>query len=285
MGSGRFTEEAYDSLRASRSYDSKSRDQIFSSRKIDPEMDPTTVSFRESRDSEEHPESLSIIVGLDVTGSMGFVPELIVKESLPDLVGTIIEAGFRDPQILFLGLGDFVYDSAPLQVGQFESSAELLDRWLTKVFLEGGGGGNNCESYNLAWLLGARHTKTDCFEKRGKKGFLFTIGDEPCAKSIPREVIARLTTEKQAKAVSSEAILAEVQQRYHVRHIHLNHNGPAKTAERQAGWRELLGQSFILLEDHKKLAKLIAQLVIDGVKADADKLGGKAKGKPIEDML
>ncbi len=287
MGSGRFTEEAYISLKRSKSYDSKSREQIFTSKNLDPEMDPRKVRFRESRDSEEHPDSLSIVVGLDVTGSMGFVPELIVKESLPDLVGTVIRAGIADPQVLFLGIGDFVYDRAPLQIGQFESSAELLDRWLTKVFLEGGGGGNNYESYTLAWLTAARHTQIDCYEKRKQKGFVFTIGDEPVNPEIPGDVIRRLTPVEQATTISSADLLKEVRERYHVFHIHLNHNAASASKERQKGWRELLGQDFMILEDHKRLASFIAQTVIDRVQADKSAVGGADSviDKPIEEML
>lgn len=288
MGSGRFTEEAFIALKRTKSYDSKSREQIFTSSRMDPEMDPRSVTFRESRDSAEHPESVPVIVGLDVTGSMGFVPEEIVKRSLPDLVGTIIKAGIPDPQVLFLGIGDFVYDSAPLQIGQFESSAELLDRWLTKVYLEQGGGGNNCESYNLAWLAGARHTRTDAWEKRTRKGFIFTIGDEPCSERMPAEIIARLTPEKDAKTISSKDLLAEARERYHVFHIHLEHDEASAEGYRKDGWRELLGQRFITLKDHGGLAKLIAQLVIDNYGKDGagKPAAGPSKDKAdAEDML
>ena len=48
-----------------------------------------------------------------------------------------------DPQILFVAVGDATSDRAPLQVGQFESTAELMDQWLTWSFLEGGGGGSS----------------------------------------------------------------------------------------------------------------------------------------------
>lgn len=283
MGSGVFSAEAYVALRSSKNYDAKSRDQIFTARTIDPEMDPTKVTFRESRDSEEHPLSLPIIVGLDVTGSMGMIPENIVKESLPDLVGTIIAKGENDPQVLFLGIGDFVYDRAPLQIGQFESSAELLDRWLTKVYLEGGGGGNNVESYTLAWLVAARHTRTDAWEKRQTKGFCITIGDEPVNQDIPSDVIKRLTSVPEARSISSADLLKEVEERYHVFHIHVLHNDYAGQVERQAGWRELLGERFILLKDYHDLSRTIAQIVIDHRKKGSEQKSGP--GKPIEEML
>jgi len=262
MGGGKFSYEAYSRLRASKGYENKSREEIFTSSKIDPEMDPREVITRESRDSEEHPESLSIIVGLDVTGSMGFVPESIVKETLPDLISSLMEAGIQHPQILFMGLGDYIYDNAPLQVGQFESSAELLDRWLTKVYLESGGGGNNKEGYNLAHLFAARHTTIDCWEKRKQKGFLFTIGDEPVFNELPAEIIKKYTSEKEAKSISTQDIIKEAQEKYNVFHLHLEHTEYAKDPIRKGNWKKLLGEHFIEIPDYKKVSKRIAEIVI-----------------------
>lgn len=273
MGHGRYSKTAHKRLRVSKGYDTKSRSQIFTSTNVDPEMDPTKIVMRECRDSEEHPESLAIIVGLDVTGSMGFVPEDLVKNTLPDLVDSIIQAGFKDPQVLFVGLGDFIYDRVPLQAGQFESSAELLDRWLTKVYLEGGGGGNNGEAYNLAYLFGARHTSIDCWEKRRQKGFLFTIGDEPCLPNIPASTIKNLTTASQASTISTEAILKEAQEKYNVYHLHLEHNETARQKYRKHGWNELLGQNFQIIPDYKRVAKTIAQIIINDMDNPATTFG------------
>ncbi|QCE41784.1 hypothetical protein [Psychroserpens sp. NJDZ02] len=266
MGGGRFSNDAYKRLRKTKNYSNKSREEIFTSRQIDPEMDPVKAVVRESRDSEEHPETVSIIVALDVTGSMGFVPEHIVKEALPDLIGSLMEAGIEDPQVLFLGIGDFIYDSAPLQVGQFESSAELLDRWLTRVYLESGGGGNNQEGYNLAHLFAARHTAIDCWEKRQQKGFLFTIGDEPVFPTIPAEIIKRYTCADEAETITSEAIIKEAQEKYNVFHLHLEHNDYAKQDRRKGNWKALLGDNFIEIPDFKTVAKRIADVVIQNHK-------------------
>ena len=61
---------------------------------------------------------------------------------------------------------------------QFEADLRIADQ-LARLWLEGGGGGNRFESYNLPWYFAARRTSIDCFEKRGRKGYLFTVGDEP----------------------------------------------------------------------------------------------------------
>lgn len=285
MGGGRFSHEAYSKLRTSKGYSNKSREEIFTASQIDPEMDPANVIVRESRDSKEHPETVSIIVGLDVTGSMGFVPELIVKEALPDLIGSLMEAGIEHPQVLFLGLGDFVYDHAPLQVGQFESSAELLDRWLTRVYLEGGGGGNNQEGYNLAHLFAARHTSIDCWEKRKQKGFLFTIGDEPVFPTIPAAIIKKYTAAEEAETITTEAIINEAQEKYNVFHMHLEHSEWSKSLNRKGNWKELLGEHFIVMPDYKKVAKRIAELVIQHHTPTTGNTTSGISDTEVEDML
>jgi uncharacterized sporulation protein YeaH/YhbH (DUF444 family) len=46
-------------------------------------MNPKGVRLRESRDSPDHPESLSVAFALDVTGSMGQIPKLLATEQFP----------------------------------------------------------------------------------------------------------------------------------------------------------------------------------------------------------
>src|SRR3954454_4744876 len=151
-------------------------------------MCPLGVKVRESRDSEAHPAAHAVGVLMDVTGSMREVP-VILQANLPKLMGLLIRKGYLEhPQILIGGIGDATCDKAPLQVGQFESGIEIEDD-LGKLFLEGGGGGHITESYELAMYFMARHTSLDCFEKRGKRGYLFVIGDEiPYAKVKHKEV-------------------------------------------------------------------------------------------------
>ena len=142
-----------------------------------PALDPLGVTVRESRDSAEHPESLAIAVLFDVTGSMGGVPR-VLQAKLPQLLGLLLRKGYaEDPQIMFGAIGDATCDRAPLQVGQFESDNRMDDD-LGRILLEGGGGGQKTESYELAMYFMARHTAIDCYDKRGQRGYLFLIGDE-----------------------------------------------------------------------------------------------------------
>lgn len=132
---------------------------------------------RESFDSDVHPESVPVGVIFDDTGSMGKVPRRFVEE-LPNFMAMLVKKGYlKDPHILFGAVGDATCDEAPLQIGQFEGGNEM-DEALTNIWLEGGGGGQRTESYELAMYYMARHTDLDSMNKRGRKGYLFIIGDE-----------------------------------------------------------------------------------------------------------
>ncbi len=113
-----------------------------------------------------------------------------LQQKLPQLLGLLLRKGYADdPQILFGAIGDATCDRAPLQVGQFESDNRMDDD-LSRILLEGGGGGQKTESYELAMYFMARHTVTDCYAKRGKRGYLFLIGDEMAYPRVKRAEVA-----------------------------------------------------------------------------------------------
>lgn len=261
MGGGDYS-LANRTARATRDgYYTKSSEEIFTQRSINNAMSPFGVQLRESRDSEEHPESLAIIVALDLTGSMGSVPHHLVKDGLPTMMDNMLKNGIKDPQVLFLGVGDHMYDDAPLQVGQFESSDELLDKWLTTVYLEGGGGGNAGESYLLAWYFAGFRTSIDCFEKRNQKGFLFTIGDEPTLKKIPEKYLKALLGDGQYQEFSALELLDKAREKYHVFHLHIRETGTGSRQETIDGWIQLLGDHLIVIEKHSQVSDTISEIV------------------------
>lgn len=224
-------------------------------------MLPKGLTVRESRDSEAHPNSVAIIIALDVTGSMMSVPAEMVKEGLPTVMTTIIQAGQPDPQVMFLGIGDHECDRAPLQVGQFESGDEELDKWLTETWLEKGGGGNTGESYMLAWYMAAKHTSIDCWDKRKQKGILFTIGDEPVLPRISSLDLMQIFGDGQYSNYTSKELLEEAQKTYEVFHIHTTETGAGRRYGVQDGWKELMGQNLIVVDHHSKIPQVIAETV------------------------
>lgn len=243
-------------------YHTKSVHEIFTQREITNDMSPKNVKIRESRDNKEHPNSLAIILGLDVTGSMGHIPHGLVKNGLTQIMGNIIQAGEPDPQVLFAAIGDHECDRSPLQIGQFESSDELLDKWLTQVYLEGGGGGNDGESYLLAWYFAARHTSIDCYEKRNEKGFLFTIGDEKTLKSLPSRAQEKIMGVGQFSDLTAGDLLRDASKKYHVYHIHVKETWQGSEQSNIDDWKQLMGKNVVVVEKSDEIAKTISQIII-----------------------
>lgn len=259
-GSYGYAERMYINLRQYKS--SVSREEIFEQNKMHEDMN-IKGKVRECRFSEEHPDAFPIIIALDVTGSMGHVPDKLIRTGLPDIMKKILESGVKDPQVCFVAIGDQYTDSAPIQVGQFESSDELLDKWLKTVWLEGHGGGNGGESYQLAWQFAAHHTDCDWINIRGKKGVLISIGDDAVHKSISSEEIKRLF-DKKLQSVTTFGLLSNVQLCWDVYHITLNdYNVNDKNIQKQ--WNDLLGDHHTVTEDREgnDIPKIISGMILE----------------------
>lgn len=267
MGYSSYDNSARNVRSANLGYATKSAHEIFTQHETHEKMKPVGVDIREARDSEAHPNSVPVIIGLDETGSMGIVPHNLVKDGLPSMVSKILEAGLKDVAILFLGIGDHKSDRSPLQVGQFESGDEELDMWLTNLYLEGNGGGNGGESYMLAWYFAAYHTATDAWEKRNQKGVLITIGDEPVHPSISAESIRRIMGAGDFTGdITSAELLAKASEKYDVHHIHMRstyHGGSDRVIN---GWKEIIGENLHLAENESHVARLIAEITLNSVK-------------------
>ena len=237
--------------------------EAFTQRMIHEEFDPRNIKMRESRDSEANPESNAIILGFDETASMGHIPFEFVREGLGTMVREILDRKpVSDPHILIMGVGDARSDQAPLQVSQFEADIRIADQ-LQNIYLEGLGGGNDSESYTLPWYFAAKRTSIDCWEKRGKKGYLFTVGDELPPPNLPGRHIEQVMGEKAAPDVATSDALDMACRTYEVYHVVAEEGGVARhnleVVYRQ--WRELLGERVIRLSDHRRLAECVVSTI------------------------
>jgi hypothetical protein len=268
MGGSTYNEHSRSVRASSMGYFSKSADDTFQQnrkREIHESMMPQKAKIREACDSETHPFTVPIILGLDVTGSMMDIPKMLIKNGLPTLMSNLIQKGVKDATLLFIAFGDHVYDKEPIQIGQFESGDEELDMWLTRTWLEGGGGGNDGESSFLSWYFAATHTKIDSFDKRGEKGFLITISDEPGLTNLPSSEITNLFEDQQVRNYSDKELLKMVSEKYNVYHIHVEHGSSSR---RSAGgyWKDILGQNCIITNDYNEIPNIVANIVIDNSK-------------------
>lgn len=259
---GRWNPTDWDSF--STATKAKRADEIFTSRGIKDPLDPSKLSFREARDSTISPNSTPIIIALDVTGSMGIIPEYMIKEGLGTLVEEIIKRKpVSDPQIMFMGVGDANCDRSPLQVTQFETDI-LAAKQLKDIWIEHGGGGNGFESYDLPWYFAAMKTRTDCVEKGRRKGLLFTIGDEEAPPGLRADQLKKFLGDDVPQDMSSRDILAKVEQMYDVFHVVVEQGNHCEYARDQVftSWNKLLGQGRVIpLADYKKLSEVLVSAI------------------------
>jgi hypothetical protein len=251
-------------------------------------MDPSKMNAgaRECRDSDAHPTSNAIYLGLDVTGSMSGVPRLF-QQKLKELLALLLKKDYiTDPAICVSAIGDANYDSAPFQLGQFESGIEIEDD-LTNLYLEGGGGGNSYESYDLALYFLARCTKTDCFEKRGKKGYAFIICDEGLPKFCDRKLVKKVFNHEVQDILVAD-LFKEVLAKWELFCIVPSGTNHYKTRMQDA-WKEQLGQRVIYLDEPDKVVETIAACIglsedsvdSDGLVADLVDVGLSEKSAKV----
>ena len=122
MGYGDYSLAAHKALTDARAQSNAS--DVFKSGECHPQMNPFGVKFRESRDSDKHPNSIGIVFALDVSGSMGEIPKQLATKTLPTFMDSVLTV-FPDPQICFIAFGNVTSDRSPLQVGQFQREAVL----------------------------------------------------------------------------------------------------------------------------------------------------------------
>lgn len=232
---------------------------IYSATSIDPKYDPRNIKVRESRDSADHPVTTPIMIGLDVTGSMGDLLD-VTANKLGEMVMDILE---RQPvegsQIMFCAVGDSICDRSPLQATQFESDIRIASQ-LTELWFERGGGGNGFESYPLVWYLAANKTKTDAWEKRQKKGVIFTLGDDGFPAKLTKQEIERVFGDHVSEDIDTGALLAQVSRNYDVFHLMIL-DGRSEQRVNLPAWRKLMGERAIAVTDVMAIPEIIVSLL------------------------
>lgn len=186
MGGGSYSASSFATYSASvgKSYDVRTNrisGQTFEATQLKEILNPKG-KIRECCNSEEHPNTIPVILALDVTGSMGAACKE-TAEALSQIMKTLYDK-FKDVEVCVMGVGDFECDDAPLQVSQFESDVRVAQQ-LDQIWMEHGGGGNDYESYTAPWVFGLYRTKLDAYDKQGRKGIIITMGDEPLNPDLP----------------------------------------------------------------------------------------------------
>ncbi len=232
-----------------------SAQDMFKSRQIDPALNPYKV-IRECCDSDEHPNTVPVILALDVTGSMGCTAVEIAKKL--NTVMTELYNKTKDVEFMIMGIGDLAYDHAPIQASQFESDIRIAEQ-LDKIYFEAGGGGNGFESYTSAWYFALNHTKLDC-HNRGKKGLIITMGDEPLNPYLPKEPLSRSVGDNLEADVETMSLYMET-----IKKFELYHLAVIDSHSCGIGYEERIDKTFDEYFDKKHLQKVNLDNIIQTI--------------------
>lgn len=270
MGGGSWTSRAFDDYITTSygmdsdtySTSSMSARQIYRARGLNEKLNPYNV-MRECCDSEEHPNTLPVILALDVTGSMG---QAAVKtaQQLNEIMTSLYEdESVKDIEFCVMGIGDLYCDNSPIQISQFESDIRIAEQ-MSDVYFEFGGGGNTWESYSAAWYMGLNHCKLDCWD-RGQKGIIITLGDELPNPYLDYTELNAVTGDKLTKDISTVKLLNATREKYDVYHVSVDdenssyewHNRSHKLDDK---WRQLLGNNY-KVANLNNLAEVITNII------------------------
>ena len=288
MGSSTFDREEFKSYSRSmgKTYNpttNRVEGQVYRSMMLNEQLNPKNV-IRECCNSEEHPNTIPVILALDVTGSMGDA-----CQETAEALGVIMEQlykKFKDIEIMVMGIGDLAYDKAPIQISQFESDVRIAE-WLDKIYMEHGGGGNSYESYTAAWYMGLRHTKLDAYDKQGRKGIIITMGDEPLNPYLPKSELSNVTGDSLQGDIETKDLFKDASEKFDIYHIAVDspqdsYSYYEKRIKESFG--NLLGQRF-MISTIGKLGDTICDCIansVDNGNSSSFVLNEDNKDTPVE---
>jgi len=269
MGSSPWSSTEYDSyVKTTRGVDSKTfatssynTQEIFKSKRLNKELDPYNVK-RECCDCNEHPNTFPVILALDVTGSMGQAAVKVAQKLGEIMTKLLMDSSIKkDVEFCIMGIGDITYDNAPIQMSQFEADVKIVES-VDKIYFEGGGGGNNFESYSAAWYMGVYHCALDCW-KRGEKGLIITLGDEHPNPYLPKK-ISNITGRAVQGDIRTPDLLEEAREKFSIYHISVDdtetsYEGYVPLID--DNWKALLGDEYYKVANLNNLDHVITSII------------------------
>lgn len=280
MGAGTFSLSDYSSYSTSRGafYDSSTgrvTGQSFIAHKLDSSLNPRNFEVRECCNTEEHPNTIPVILALDVTGSMGAACS--ETAAALGIIMTNLYDKFKDVEFCVMGIGDLAYDNAPIQMSQFESDIRIAEA-LDKIYMEHGGGGNGYESYTAAWYMGLKRTKLDAFDKQGRKGIIITMGDEPLNPYLPKDFLNACIVAEEEKDVETPALFRETLKKFDIFHIAVDDESSSCEYYKEKiknSWGQIIGRR-LKFSSIDTLAEMIEKCITESVEGVASEIPSNA---------
>ncbi|HIH24302.1 TPA: VWA domain-containing protein [Candidatus Woesearchaeota archaeon] len=197
----------------------------------------------------------------DGTGSMGDFPKVIF-EKLP-LLDLGIADYLDDVEISVAMIGDAQYDARPLQVQPYTKGKGLVGA-LNNLVIEGGGGGNQTESYDLAALYYARNADMP----KATNPVMIFICDEGIYPQVDANWAKDYAKVDIDKKMKTDALFEELKNKYSVyciRKHYGDHSGDKMQGADLAvhkQWERYVGAERIaMLDDPRRVVDVIFGLL------------------------
>lgn len=179
-----------------------------------------------------------LVILCDVTGSMGDWPAVMFSK-LPYMDNECKEYLGEDFELSFGAVGDAHSDNYPIQVRPFAKGRDMESE-LKKLVIEGGGGGQCQESYELTALYYARNAEMP----NAKRPIMIIIGDEGYYEQVIKKHASMAHVKLETNEISTEEIFEELKKKFSVYLIRKPYGG-ADDKRIQGKWEKLVGKEHI----------------------------------------
>jgi hypothetical protein len=195
----------------------------------------------------------TVIVISDVTGSMGEWPKTMFSK-LPYLMHEIKQYLGEQASFLVAAVGDATSDSYPLQIHEPKQTFDEAKVCLEGLVIEGGGGSQTKESYELAagyFLHGVKVTE-------GQRPVLIFIGDEYPYSKLTASQLA--VFDIHVEDMETKELFRKLNEVYNVFFIHkpYGNNAEGDTVRIGKVWKDLLpAEHVVYLADPNRVVDVI----------------------------
>ena len=204
---------------------------------LDPSLSPKLYEINKLKSTGQTP----IVFAVDVTGSMGDWVK-IIYDKFPMFYGQMnLQCYAKDPSVSFCAIGDEECSKVPLQISQF-STGIAIDSVITKIFLEGGGGGNLRESYELA----AYFYLNKCELVNYEYPFFFITGDEAFFNEVSIKNAFKVLGDKIPSNINSREIFKNLKDKFNIFHLRKKFEDENKEKGMYKQWSDTIGTERVL---------------------------------------
>lgn len=182
-----------------------------------------------------------IVFALDVTGSMGDWSK-IIYDKMPMFYGQLMMQKYLvDPSISFCAVGDYTSDTTPLQIAEFGQGNEI-DQLISKIYLEGKGGGGYSESYEFPAYFYLKQVEL----QNSELPFFFITGDESYYEEINPQYIEKHIGLIEKSQVHSHDVWEGLKKKYNTFLIKKTYKKPNFEKAIKKQWIAALGEERVL---------------------------------------